>query len=238
MRQVQFPAGLLKQGLCPNEALSLDLKINSRKTVNMNEQVANELNRMANLQGKTLYSIMNEIGIRALEANRLGFSLEDALLARKRLQSAKRSRMILVNQDLWYFSSSQALKTSRKKWLKLIRAVSEWQSDAFLSVLNQAEFINSINSLIADFFWDCSDLKIEQEDSGNDLTMTLTFTPEMPAGHTQVLFKIFEAMFNAQGYVVTASLVRPGFLIIAVKRIGEEAGKRIRLAHLANGVVA
>lgn len=79
---------------------SLDTKFGKRKTVNMNEDIALELNKLANSSGKTLYSLINEIGIYALEANRQGFSLEEALAANKLVRSARRSRMVLVNQDL------------------------------------------------------------------------------------------------------------------------------------------
>jgi len=65
-------------------------KFGKRKTVNMSEEVAQELNRLANLQGKTLYSLVNEAGIQAIEAHRQGFTLEEAVAAKKLVQSAKR----------------------------------------------------------------------------------------------------------------------------------------------------
>jgi hypothetical protein len=132
---------------------SLDTKLGKRKTVNMNEDIAQELNKLANMQGKTLYSLINEIGICALEANRQGFSLEDSVAAKKLVQSAKRSRMVLVNQDLWYFASSQAMKASKGRWLKLIRDSAQWQANV-LAGSSDAEFIGSVRRLLEDFFWD------------------------------------------------------------------------------------
>src|SRR5882672_5940018 len=87
----------------------------------MSEDIAQELNRLANLQRKTFFSLVNEIGLNALEANKNGFTLEDAVAAKKLMQRARKSRMVLVNQDLWYFASSQALKASKNRWLKQIR---------------------------------------------------------------------------------------------------------------------
>src|SRR5580658_533881 len=99
---------------------SLDVKFGRRKTVNMNEDIAQELNKLANIQGKTLYSLINELGVCALEANKNGFGLEEAVKAKKLVERAKRSRMMLVNQDLWYFASSQAMRMSSTKWVKKI----------------------------------------------------------------------------------------------------------------------
>lgn len=77
---------------------ALDTRLGKRKTVNMNEEIAQDLNKLANMSGKTLYSLINEIGIQAIEANRQGFTLEEAVKAKKLVQSARRSRMVLVNQ--------------------------------------------------------------------------------------------------------------------------------------------
>jgi hypothetical protein len=197
---------------------SLDTKFGKRKTVNMNEDIAQELNKLANLSGKTLYSLINEIGIYALEANRQGFSLEDALAAKKMVQRARRSRMVLVNQDLWYFASSQTMKTSDKKWLKLIRDCAQWQANVFLTSSTEKEFIESMRTLLTDFFWDCGEVKLEAQPAGC-LAMRLALVPEMPLEHTQVLFKAFESMFNAHGYVVIDSMVKPGFLTITLKKV-------------------
>jgi hypothetical protein len=205
---------------------SLDTKLGRRKTVNMNEDIAHELNRLANLQGKTLYSLINEIGMRALEAHRQGFSLDGAVAATKLLQSAKRSRKILVNQDLWYFASSQAMKTSKNRWLKLVRDTAQWESNVFLTkgVPGQdvGQFIESVRRLVGDFFWDCGDFSLEaREEQAENLVLKLAFVPEMPLEHTQALFKAFEAMFNVQGFLATDSAIGPGFLSISFKHVAQ-----------------
>lgn len=204
--------------------MSLDVKYGKRKTVNMNEDIAQELNRLANLQGKTLYSVINEIGNSALQANKQGFSLEEAVAAKKLVESVKRSRMVLVNQDLWYFASSQAMKGSKTTWLKLIRDCAQWQANVFLATASDAEFVVSVKQFLKDIFWDCSDVRLEAQPDGN-LGLRLAFVPEMPLEHTQGLFKAFEVMFNTHGYVVVDSMVEPGFLTIAFKKIVDGTSK-------------
>jgi hypothetical protein len=205
---------------------SLDVKLGRRKTVNMNEDIAQELNRLANMSGKTLYSLINEIGIYALEANKQGFSLEDAVKAKKLVQSARRSRMVLVNQDQWYFASSEAMKASKTRWLKLIQDSAQWQANVFLNGSSDAEFIESVRRLLTDFFWDCGDARLERGQHGEDLALRLAFVPEMPLEHTQGLFKAFEGMFNAHGYVATESTVEPGFLTISFKKVDQRVSPK------------
>ncbi len=205
---------------------SLDTKLGKRKTVNMNEDIAQELNRLANLSGKTLYSLINEIGIYALEANKQGFSLEDAVASKKLVQRARRSRMVLVNQDLWYFASTQAMKVSKNKWLKLIRDSAQWQANVFLASSSDAEFLESVRRLLADFFWDCGEVRFDAGPRGETLAMRLAFVPEMPLEHTQGLFKAFEGMFNAHGYLVTDSMVEPGYLAVTFRKVGDGSFKQ------------
>jgi hypothetical protein len=199
--------------------VSLDTKLGKRKSVNMSEDIARELNRLANLQRKTFFSLVNEIGLFALEADKNGFTLEEAVTAKKLVQRAKRSRMLLVNQDLWYFASSQALKASKNKWLKMLRDCAQWQANVFLVGSSDADFIQSVRKLLADFFWDCGDTKFEEVDGGEGLSLRLAFVPEMPLGHTQGLFKTLEGMFNSHGYLVTESMVEPGFMDVAFKKM-------------------
>jgi hypothetical protein len=205
---------------------SLDTKFGKRKTVNMNEDIAQGLNKLANMSGKTLYSLINEIGTSALEANKQGFSLEDAVAAKKSMQSARRSRMVLVNQDLWYFASSQAMKASKNRWLKLIRDCAQWQANVFLTGSSDKEFVESVRTLLADLFWDCGDVKLEEGQGGDSLVMRLAFVPEMPLEHTEGLFKTFECMFNAHRYVVTDSMVKPGFLAVTFKRVNDDSPRQ------------
>jgi hypothetical protein len=186
----------------------------------MNEDVAQELNKMANAQGKTLFSLTNEIANQALEAKRRGFSLEDAISAKKLIQSAKSSRMVLVNQDLWYFASSQAMKASSKKWQRLIRDSAQWQAHVFLDGSGLGEFLESLKKLVTNFYWDCTDVRVEPSGNEGDLTVRLAFVPEMPSLHTQALFTALEGLFNTQNYVATDATVRPGFFTATFKKIG------------------
>lgn len=205
---------------------TLDSKFGKRKTVNMSEEVAHELNRLANLQGRTLYSIINEAGIQAIEAYKQGFSLEEAVEAKKLVLSAKRSRMLLVNQDLWYFASSQAMKHSpRDRWTKMVRNSAQWEANFLVpgdrgsEELTEEQFVASTIRFVETFFWDCSEIRLEREKVGEGLVLRIAFVPEMPQEHTLGLFKGFEGMFNARGYVATSSTVKPGFLKVSFKRI-------------------
>lgn len=207
---------------------NLDSKFGKRKTVNMSEEVAQELNKLANLQGRTLYSLINEAGIQAIEAYKQGFSLEEAVAAKKLVRSAKRSRMLLVNQDLWYFASSQAMRHSPKdKWTKMVRNSAQWDANFFVASdrvseeLTEEEFVTSMMRFVEAFFWDCGEVRLEKEKAGEALVLRLAFVPEMPQEHTQGLFKLFEGMFNVRGYVVTDSTVKPGFLRLSFKRINQ-----------------
>lgn len=210
--------------------MSSDARLGKRKTVNMNEEVAVELNRLANSSGKTLYSLANEIGIHALEANKDGFSLDQAISSNKLLQSAKKSRMVLVNQDLWYYASTQAMRASKEHWLKRVRESAQWLANVFVVGGTNEEFTASVRKLITDFFWDCTEISISEMKGSEGLALKLAFVPEMPMEHTQGLFKTLEVIFNVHGYIATSSTVRPGYILSEFKKVNlgtkkQEAGR-------------
>jgi hypothetical protein len=184
----------------------------------MSEEIAQELNKLANAQGRTLYSLINELGVAALEASKRGFTLDDAMQAKMIFERAKRARMLLVNQDLWYLASSEAARAIKAKWLKDVYATSQWQANVFLSGEGGKEFVESLRAHISDYFWDCGDAKLEEQADGS-LWIRLVFVPETPLEHTKVLFKSFEGMLNAHGYIATDSTVEAGFLTGKFRRL-------------------
>lgn len=184
----------------------------------MNEDIAQELGILANSQGKTLYSLINELGLAALEARRQGFTLEEATRAKKVVERAKKSRKILVNQDLWYMASAIALKEARSKWMKATSENAKWQANVFLDSEGDDAFLQSVREFVSDFLWDCSELVMERR-GADGLLLKAVFVPEMPIEQTETLFKTFEVMFNSHGYVVTDFAVRHGFLTAQFKRV-------------------
>jgi hypothetical protein len=88
-----------------------------RRTVNINDKIAEELNQIANQEGKTLYSLINEIAIIGIDAYRRGFPLKDAVETRVFLDRVRKGRMLLVNQDLWYTASGIAYRKDSDGWL-------------------------------------------------------------------------------------------------------------------------
>jgi|GEM_PF-2072526 len=131
--------------------MSLSTTLGKRRTVNMNEEIAEELNRLANSQGKTLYSLINEIGLVALESSRHGFTLNEAIQAKRVIDRAKRSRMVLINQDLWYSGSSKACRVSKNEWLKQVYDNAKWRAHVFLNSGSHAEVIASVKKLVEDY---------------------------------------------------------------------------------------
>ena len=198
--------------------MSLSTTFGKRRTVNMSEEIADELNKLANSQGKTLYSLINEIGLAALESYKHSFTPGDAVQAKKMLDRAKRSRMILVNQDLWYSASTKAYKSFKNEWQKQVYDNAKWYAHVFLNNGSEQDLASSIKKLISDFSWDCTEATVERK-GADELFLKLVFVPEMPMEHTKNLFKAFEAMFNVFGYVVIDQVVKAGFLTAVLKKL-------------------
>lgn len=196
-------------------------KFGRRRTVNLSEDTAIQLNKIANSQGKTLFSLMNEIAQSEIDAVAHGFSLSEAVEAKKLTERAKKSRMVLVNQDLWYQASSEAMKNEADKFLKTVYRNATWYADGFVDTSTDT-LINSLERFIHSFFWDCTESFFDPKDKDN-LEMKLVFVPEMPLEHTKVLLKVFEAIFNAHQYFVVESTVRGGYIRATLRKVSTPA---------------
>lgn len=189
----------------------------------MGEGIAQDLNRLANIEGKTLYSLINEIGAQALEAKALGFGLDQAISAKRLVESAKRSRMVLVNQDMWYFASAQAMKASQRRWMKMVADTAQWQASVFLEGGGDPgvkEMLQSVRRFVERFVWDSTEFTVEREDEAKGFfSFRLALVPETPLDTTRAVFKTLEVMANQRGYVAVSSALQPGFFTASFKRL-------------------
>ena len=193
-------------------------RFGKRRTVNINEDLAIELNNIANAQGKTLFSLMNEIGHAQVDAASRGYSLSDAINALSLLERMKKSRMVLVNQDLWYHASSESMKNTSNKFLKIVYSNASWYASGFIDSSSDDDFVKSMKKFLESLFWDCTESKFERKDQDH-LEMKLVFVPEMPEEHTKVLLKVFEAIFNVHRYFITDATVRGGYIRAIFRKV-------------------
>lgn len=189
-----------------------------RRTINMNEAIAEELNEVANLQGKTAYGFVNETALTAIEAHRKGFSLKEAVEAKILLDKVKKNRLILVNQDLWYYASDLAYRRRKDEWLERVYEKAKWYGLVFLDVSSNQRFQQSFKETLQYLFWDCSGFELK-ENEDKTLSLRAHFTPEMSLEHTHVVLRSIEGILNSAGYAIIRHVIEKGYLTVIVKQI-------------------
>ncbi len=193
-------------------------KTEKRRTVNMNEEIAEELNRVANTQGKTLYSLINELASVGIEAHRLGFSLKEAVENKNLLNRVRKARLLLVNQDLWYTASDIAYKKNKDEWLSQAYEKAKWYGRIFLDNSSEDTLVKSLGDVLHNLFWDCNEVSIQKE-SGDTVSMRVFFTPEMLLQHTTIVERMIEGLLNTSGYAILRHMVEPGYIALIFKRV-------------------
>lgn len=198
--------------------MTFSSKTEKRRTVNMNEEVADKLNRVANKQGKTLYNLINEIAVTDIEAYGKGFSLKEAIDTKSHLDKARKTRLLLVNQDLWYTASGIAYKKNRDDWLNQVYEKAKWYGRVFLDSTSIDTYIESLKDILYNLFWDCNEASIQREDD-DTFTLRAFFTPEMLHQHTYVIMRMIEGLLNSSGYAILRYTVESGYLALIFKRV-------------------
>ncbi len=198
--------------------MALSSKNDRRRTVNMSDDIAEELNRIANREGKTLYNLINEIATISIDAYRNGISLKDAVETAIFLERVKKSRLLLVNQDLWYASSGAAYRKNRDEWLNQVYGKAKWYGRVFLNDSSDESFTESLKRTLYNLFWDCNEVEIQRE-SEDVFRLRILFIPEMPLQHATVVLRMVEGLLNSSGFAILRYTAEQGYLAILFKRV-------------------
>lgn len=198
--------------------MSSTSKSEKRRTVNMSEKIAEDLNSVANIQGKTAYSLINEAAKAAIEAFDNGFTIKEAFDAKLLIDKAKKNRLILVNQDLWYYSNNIIYNEKKSEWLKEVYEKGKWYGLVFLDNSSTDTFQKTLKELFQILFWDCNGFEI-QENTDKTFILKAHFTPEMSLQHTEVVLNEIEGIINSIGYAIINYNIEKGYLRIILKHV-------------------
>jgi len=177
----------------------------------MSNDVAEELNQIANIQGKTLYSLINELTTFGIEAYRQGFSIKEAIEAKTFLNKAIKSRLLFVNQDMWYNASSIIYKKNKEEWLNQAYEKAKWYGKVFLGKIPENIFIEMFREALKKLFLDCNEIYIKKEEK-DTYNLKAIFSPEMPLQHTFVIMRMIEGLLNSSGYAILKYTVEQGYI--------------------------
>jgi len=189
-----------------------------RKTFAAREDLLNQLGRIAERKGLSLYSLINEIFELAVKADEVGVELKRLIEGRGVLERARRSSFILVPEPLWYEMADQTYRKGKRESLKNWFATGEWIAKRYISSGVENPFKLFKNS-IEDFTWNVSEFKIDRDDKTGWVTARL-ISPKFSESHAKLFASLLEGALKAFGYKIVEEDVSAGAIRIKAKREG------------------
>jgi len=195
----------------------LTLKSTKRKTLFAREDLVNRLLSIAKRQGRSLYSLVNEIFELVIRAEDLGVNIQTAFEERWILKNAQKDGFILVPEGLWYEMAEIAYQNSKDEALKKWFEAGVWLAKRYIEVETEEPFEAFKRSLKA-YNWNMVEIMINEEDQKISIRI---ISPRMPETYANLYSTFVEGALNTFGYKIAKKEV--SFGNIRIEAVGKES---------------
>ena len=193
------------------------MKSTKRKTLFAREDLVNRLLSIAKRQGRSLYSLVNEIFELVIRAEDLGVNIQTAFEERWILKNAQKDGFILVPEGLWYEMAEIAYQNSKDEALKKWFEAGVWLAKRYIEVETEEPFEAFKRSLKA-YNWNMVEIMINEEDQKISIRI---ISPRMPETYANLYSTFVEGALNTFGYKIAKKEV--SFGNIRIEAVGKES---------------
>ena len=194
----------------------MTLKSVKRKTLFAREDLVNRLLSIAKRQGRSLYSLVNEIFELVIRAEDLGVNIQTAFEERWILKNAQKDGFILVPEGLWYEMAEIAYQNSKDEALKKWFEAGVWLAKRYIEVETEEPFETFKRSLKA-YSWNVPEISVERDEGRVSVRI---ISPRLTESYTTLYSMFIQGVLETFGYKVSEKTVSAG--TIRIKAIKED----------------
>lgn len=186
-----------------------------RKMLAARDDLADEIGKIAEKRGFTLFSMLNELLDLAIKVDKLGVSLEEAVNAYGLAKEIKDASFTLVLESLLYDTAEIAYEKASEKTLKAWYDAGVWIAKRYLA-RGVADPLSAYERELSVFAWNIPGLSIHR--SGKEVSVRL-LSPRFSNSYTVLFNRYLQGILVGSGYEVTFNEVGRGNIRLeAVKR--------------------
>lgn len=185
-----------------------------RKMLAVAEDLANEIVRIAERKGLTLYKFVNDVLRQVVMANDMGLTLKQVVDERRVIEAAKEAGFTLAVERLWYDAVDTAFKHRRGSTTKKWREAGKWYGK-YCSSRGAEEPLKAFKRTVSDLMWGASEFDIEEKD---DKVEVRCISSRFPLSYTELFTAFLEGAFEALGYKRTEREVSKGVIRLTFGR--------------------
>ena len=177
--------------------------------------LAHRLMGIANRQGRTVYSLTNEIVEQAIEADLLDCPLKDIVEFYRLLRVEKDSGSVIIRKDnLLYMIDKLYPREKKVLWDKWYRSGRWYGKYLQVKFLNGEQF-GVLEKLLDACAWDSSEFRL-QRDGDNLVLNSVSLASSLE--YTELVARFLEGIVHSLGYETTNNDITRGLIVLEFKK--------------------
>jgi hypothetical protein len=187
-----------------------------RKTFVAREDLLNRLVEVAKDQGSSLYDLVNELFILAIDSDELHLSLKRVVEERKKLEAARAAGFVLGLENLWYEMADLAYKKEKRAATKNWFDAGVWFAKRYISNGNNAP-LEMFRDELSTFTWNAPECSLERV---GDKVLVKVTSPRFTEAYTFLFASFLLGAVEAFGYKPVAQEISRGVIRLETVRNG------------------
>ncbi|MFW6117779.1 MAG: hypothetical protein ACOC6G_04255 [Thermoproteota archaeon] len=191
-----------------------------RKMLAAQEDLANQLKKIADRRGTTLYALTNQLIRHTVKMDELDLTFEKAVREGEVLQAAKNTGFILCPENLLYEVMDGVYEDEEgwlaEKWYES----GEW-CGKYYHVKHPDDPLKQFMEDMHNFFWNVTELKTLTNSDQKEMGLQCLI-PRFPKSYAVLFTSFLEGALNSMGYQCDDTTVTKGIIKIKFRPSREE----------------
>lgn len=185
-----------------------------RKMLAADERLAEQMVKIAEEKGQTLYSLVNEALEQAVNAYNMGLTLKRIVQERGTAETAKEADFTLTVKTLWLDAVETAFNAGKRSMLEKWRETGRWYGKYF-TVKNPEKPVEALEETVRNLMWGSSEFHVKLNDGKGEISC---ISGDFTHAYTKLLSSFLEGALEALGYKRTKKNVSKGIIRIRFKK--------------------
>jgi len=167
---------------------------------------------VANRNGKTVYSFVNEVMEQALEAEEMGRSLKEIVELYKLLEIEKKSGAVLMTRERLSFLIEKLYPLEKEALLEKWYDSGQWYGKYLLLRFGEGEPVEMLEKLLHVYAWDAGEIYVSTE--GGSVHLRCVAPSHSHEGETELFSRYLEGVMNSLGYNLKRRDLSKGLVLL------------------------
>jgi len=182
-----------------------------KKLIAVQSDLVQNIVRIANIKGRTVYSFVNEIMEQAIEAEEIGRSLKEVVELHKLIEIEKKTGTTLITREILNYLIQRLYPSEEETLLEKWYSSGQWYGKYVFARFQNGDTLEILNKLFQAYAWNASEVRITK---GNDSISLRCVFPNHTPEETQLFSRFLEGAMHSIGYNLKKRDLLKGLILL------------------------